>query len=85
MAPELGESARRRAAEVVALYAGLSPRARRAVWLLLALEVVLIIAVQRDIGRQPPDAIRGPKGLWRAIATQNVVGPAAYYLFGRRR
>jgi hypothetical protein len=23
--------------------------------------------------------------LWRALATQNVIGPAAYYGFGRRR
>jgi Phospholipase_D-nuclease N-terminal len=70
--------------EVVKRYNRLSPTTRRAVWVLLAFEAVLIIVAQRDIQRRPAERIRGPKLLWRAVATLNVIGPAAYYAFGRR-
>jgi hypothetical protein len=70
--------------ELVKQYNRLSPTARRVVWVLLAFEVALIGVAERDIQRRPADRIRGPKLLWRAVATQNVVGPAAYYGFGRR-
>jgi hypothetical protein len=71
--------------ELAACYRGLGPAARRAVWALLAVELVLIAAVERDIQRRPADRIRGPKLLWRVVATQNLVGPAAYLGVGRRR
>jgi hypothetical protein len=71
--------------ELVTQYHHLSPMARRVVCTLLALEAVLMGVAERDIQRRPGDRIRGPKLLWRAVATQNVVGPAAYYGFGRRR
>jgi hypothetical protein len=70
--------------ELVKQYRRLSPAARGAVWALLAFEVVLIGVAERDIQRRPAGRIRGPKLLWRAVATQNVIGPAAYYGFGRR-
>jgi hypothetical protein len=70
--------------ELVTQYHRLSPTARRVVWALLAFEAVLIGVAERDIQRRPADRIRGPKLLWRAVATQNVIGPAAYYGFGRR-
>jgi hypothetical protein len=76
---------KRKASELVKLYRGLPPGARVAVWVLLAFELVLIAATERDIQRRPRDRIRGPKLLWRVVATQNVVGPAAYYGLGRRR
>ncbi len=71
--------------ELLARYHRLTPTARRAVWALLAFEAVLIGIAERDIQRRPAERIRGPKLLWRALATQNVIGPAAYYGFGRRR
>jgi hypothetical protein len=71
--------------ELAALYRGLRPAARRAVWALLAVELALIAAVERDIQRRPADRIRGPKLVWRVLATQNLVGPAAYLWLGRRR
>ena len=71
--------------ELAALYRGLGPAARRAVWALLAFEAVLIVAVERDIQRRPTARIRGPKLLWRIVATQNFVGPVAYLALGRRR
>jgi hypothetical protein len=78
-------SSRRSLSGAVELYRGLSPAARRAVWALLAAEMVLVAATERDIQRRPADQIRGPKLLWRILATQNVVGPAAYFGLGRRR
>lgn len=70
--------------DVVNLYHGLSPAARVGVWVLLALEVVLIAVAERDIQRRPAEEIRGPKPLWRLVATQNVIGPVAYLAIGRR-
>lgn len=72
-----------RGAELVELYRRLSPAARRALWALVALEMVLIATAERDIQRRPADKIRGPKLLWRAVATQNVIGPAVYFGLGR--
>ncbi len=71
--------------ELVKLYKGLSPAAQRAVLALLAFELVLIVVTERDIHLRPATSIRGPKLLWRAVATQNVIGPAAYLALGRRR
>jgi hypothetical protein len=70
--------------DLAALYGGLGPTTRRVVWALLAVEVAVIAAVERDIHRRPAEQIRGPKLLWRVVATQNVVGPAAYLGLGRR-
>ena len=71
--------------ELAAHYRRLGPTARRAVWALLAVELVLIAAVERDIQRLPAERIRGPKLLWRVVATQNLIGPAAYLGLGRKR
>jgi hypothetical protein len=73
-----------RASKLVSFYQGLSPPARRALWVLVAVEAVLILATERDIHRRPNQNIRGPKLLWRVIATQNVIGPAAYLGLGRK-
>jgi hypothetical protein len=70
--------------DVVSFYKRLSPPARRSMWALLALEVVLLIVAERDIHLRPADEIRGPKLLWRIAATQNFIGPAAYFAFGRK-
>ncbi len=78
------DTAQKPISELVKLYTGLSPAARRAVWVLLAFEAVLIVAAERDIQRRPADHIRGPKLVWRAVATQNVIGPAAYFGLARK-
>ena len=75
---------RSRPSELIGFYRGLSPWARRGVWALLAFEAILVGAAERDIQRRPTGAIRGPKLLWRVIATQNIIGPAAYFGLGRR-
>jgi hypothetical protein len=71
--------------ELVTRYQALSRPRRVGLWALIAIELALAIAAQRDIGRRPAEGIRGPKLLWRAVATLNIVGPLAYFRFGRRR
>lgn len=81
--PQIPEPPSRRPT-LVEFYRGLSPRKRLGLWVLIAVEAVLIVVAQRDIQGRPAAEIRGPKLLWRVIATQNVIGPAAYFAFGRR-
>jgi hypothetical protein len=76
---------RSRISELKQLYGRLSHTARAGLWALLALEAVLVTAAEYDIHRRPAGEIRGPKLLWRALATQNVIGPAAYFGLGIRR
>ncbi len=75
---------RSRCSKVADFYQGLSPRGRLGLWVLVALEAVLIVATQRDIQRRPAAEIWGPKLLWRVIATQNLIGPGLYFAIGRR-
>ena len=71
--------------EILSYYRGLPVWARILLWPVLVLEAVLIFLAERDIQRRPASEIRGPKLLWRIIATQNIVGPAAFHWLGRRR
>jgi hypothetical protein len=75
---------RSRCSKVADFYQGLSPLGRLGLWVLVAVEAVLIVMTQRDIQSRPAADIRGPKLLWRVIATQNVIGPALYFAIGRR-
>lgn len=50
-------------------------------WIVAA---VLIFLAQRDLGRRPPEAVRGPVALWRVVAG-TPPGAVAYLVFGRRR
>ena len=50
-----------------------------------AVELVLLAAALIDIKRRPADQIKGSKRMWTALAFVNMVGPIAYFAFGRRR
>jgi hypothetical protein len=50
-------------------------------WIIAA---VLIFLAQRDLGRRPPEAVRGPVAVWRVVAG-TPPGAVAYLVFGRRR
>ena len=50
-----------------------------------ATEVGLLAAAQLDITRRPVEQIRGGKPLWRLVSLLNIVGPLAYYRWGRIR
>jgi hypothetical protein len=63
----------------------LSERQRRLLVAAAAAELSLKLAALIDIGRRPPDRIRGPKALWRAAMAVNLLGPVAYFTIGRKR
>jgi Phospholipase_D-nuclease N-terminal len=65
-------------------WASLTEGQRNAIKVLAAGELTLKILMLIDISRRPASQIRGPKGVWRAAAAVNLLGPAAYFLFGRR-
>jgi hypothetical protein len=50
-----------------------------------AVEVVLLVATLIDIKRRPAGQINGSKRMWTLLAFINIVGPIAYFAFGRRR
>ncbi|WP_211877144.1 PLDc N-terminal domain-containing protein [Pseudarthrobacter albicanus] len=47
-------------------------------------QLVLLIAAQRDISRRPAEQIRGSKAVWRAVTLINFIGPGSYFAFGRK-
>ena len=63
----------------------LSSRNRRLLAIVGVVEVVLLAATLFDIKRRPAEQIKGPKWMWSALAFVNLVGPLAYFAFGRRR
>jgi hypothetical protein len=52
---------------------------------LTVLQTVIGTITVKDIGRRQPEAIRGPKLLWKLWGGSNTLGSAAYWLLGRRR
>jgi len=50
-------------------------------WIIAA---ILIFLAQRDLGRRPPEAVRGPVALWRVVAG-TPPGAVVYFVVGRRR
>lgn len=63
----------------------LSKLSRRLVVVTGVVEVGLLLATLIDIKRRPADQIRGSKRMWTGFAFINIVGPIAYFAFGRRR
>ena len=63
----------------------LSGRSRKLITVTGVIEVALLVATLADIKRRPADQIRGSKRLWTALAFVNIIGPIAYFAFGRRR
>jgi hypothetical protein len=56
-------------------------------WALIALgavEVTLGATAWTDLARRPAERVNGPKPLWAAIIALNIVGPLAYFRWGRR-
>ena len=66
-------------------WSDLSPRTRRLVVVLGALEAALLVAAQVDLARRPPALVSGSKTMWRLVSLINVVGPLTYFLRGRRK
>jgi hypothetical protein len=49
-----------------------------------ALELALAVAAWTDLARRPAEAVSGSKLKWAAIIAVNLVGPLAYFRWGRR-
>ncbi len=73
------------AAHRVRSWSDLSPAARIGTVVGGTVQVGLLAAALRDLRRRPPSEIRGPRWVWALVSLVNVVGPAAYFAFGRRR
>ena len=61
----------------------LTPGFRTALVALAAVEAALLLAAQVDIARRPAKSVAGPKSAWRLISFVELVGPIAYFVFGR--
>ena len=66
-------------------FADLPPARQRLIVVAGAVQLTLLAAALIDIRRRPQDQIRGPKPLWAGLSFINFIGPAAYFIFGRRR
>jgi hypothetical protein len=49
------------------------------------IQLTLLVAAQRDIGKRRDSEINGSRGMWRALAFINWVGPISWFAFGRKR
>jgi hypothetical protein len=49
------------------------------------IQPVLLVAALVDLWRRPKAQVRGRKVWWAAASFVNVIGPIAYFAFGRRR
>ena len=58
---------------------------RRMLVVSVAVQFALLAAALIDIRRRPREQIRGPKPVWAGLAFVNFAGPAAYFVFGRKR
>jgi len=68
-------------------WSDLSPRTRRVVMVMAALEGAVKVAALVDLARRPASQVRGSKAAWAtAITLVNSAGavPLAYFVRGRR-
>jgi hypothetical protein len=61
------------------------PTERRGILVVGALQIACITAALIDLRRRPARLVRGSKKLWTPVVFVNFIGPAAYFLFGRKK
>jgi hypothetical protein len=66
-------------------FSELSPGRRVGITVGALVQVALAVWSFADLARRAPSEVRGPKGLWVPVILVNWIGPAAYFIFGRRR
>ena len=66
-------------------WADFSPGQRAGLVALGAVQVSLAAAAWTDLARRPARQVTGPKPLWALVIAVNIVGPLAYFRWGRRR
>lgn len=62
-----------------------SPRRRRMLIALGAVEVTLALTAWADLLRRPAELVNGRKRVWAAVIGINTIGPLAYFRWGRRK
>ncbi|MET3861789.1 hypothetical protein ABIE38_002725 [Dietzia sp. 2505] len=63
----------------------LSDGQKTAILTLMSVQVSLAVTAWTDLAFRPAEEVRGSKGRWAAIIAVNFIGPALYFLRGRRR
>jgi hypothetical protein len=53
--------------------------------LLSTIQITLLVAALTDLRRRSADEINGSRQLWTALVFVNIIGPIAYFVFGRKR
>jgi hypothetical protein len=66
-------------------WSDLSPAQRRLIIALASVQISLLAAALWDIARRPAEQINGSTAAWAAASLVSIVGPLAYFRFGRRR
>lgn len=62
----------------------LPPARRRDIIIAGTVQAVLALSAWRDLARRPVAQVNGPKQLWALAIAVNIVGPIAYFRWGRR-
>ena len=52
---------------------------------LMSVQVSLAVTAWTDLAFRPAEQVRGSKARWAAIIAVNFIGPALYFVRGRRR
>jgi hypothetical protein len=63
----------------------LSPGQQAAIMIVGSIQILLLILALWDIRKRPAEALTGSKAMWALISFINILGPLAYFLFGRKR
>ena len=66
-------------------WSDLTPQQQTAVLVLGSTQLSLAATAWTDLARRPAEEVNGSKTRWALIIAINVLGPAAYFRWGRRR
>jgi phospholipase D-like protein len=76
--PDRGVSVQRRR------WADLSPHQQTAVLVATAVQLSLTVTAWADLATRTPAEVNGSRTTWAAVIAVNVVGPLAWFRWGRR-
>ena len=65
-------------------WSDLTPKQQTAVLVLGSVQLSLAATAWADLAKRPPEQVNGSKARWAAIIAINLVGPIAYFRWGRR-
>ncbi|MFD1213279.1 PLD nuclease N-terminal domain-containing protein [Arthrobacter sp. GCM10027362] len=63
----------------------LTGRQKLSILVYAAGQLALLAAALTDLKKRPPEQVNGSKGAWAAACFVNYLGPAAYFVFGRKK